>query len=90
MEKIHAWYDAFWTRFTERKYDLADVYNMDETGFAVGGTQITRIIVNYTLKSNWKVTAGKQEWITVLGCVSVGGAALHNSWRIKETLHVFV
>jgi hypothetical protein len=49
---------------------------MDETGFAVGNTQSTRIIVDSTQKSNWKVTAGKQEWITVLECANAAGAAL--------------
>jgi hypothetical protein len=34
---------------------------MDKTGFAVGETQSTRIIVDSTMKSNWKVIAGKQE-----------------------------
>jgi DDE superfamily endonuclease/Tc5 transposase DNA-binding domain/helix-turn-helix, Psq domain len=95
-EKIQAWFDAFQTRHTERKYELADIYNMDETGFAVGGTQSTRIIVDSTQKSNWKVTAGKQEWITVLECVSAAGEALppmiifkaqntNSAWVPKDT-----
>ncbi|EDN96249.1 hypothetical protein SS1G_01174 [Sclerotinia sclerotiorum 1980 UF-70] len=29
-----------------------------------------------TLKSNWKVTVGKQEWITVLECVNTDGGSL--------------
>jgi hypothetical protein len=60
-EKISAWFDAFKARTEERKYDLCNIYNMDETGFAVGETQYTCIIVDSTMKSNWKVTAGKQE-----------------------------
>jgi hypothetical protein len=48
---------------------------MDETGFAVGDTQSTRIIVDSTYKSNWKVTAGKQEWVTVLECIDGAGGA---------------
>jgi hypothetical protein len=49
---------------------------MDETGIAVGETQSTRIIVDSTMKSNWKITAGKQEWITVLECIDADGGAL--------------
>jgi hypothetical protein len=95
-EKISAWFDAFKARFNERKYELSDIYNMDETGFAVGETQSTRIIVDSTQKSNWKVTAGKQEWITVLECIDGAGGALppmiifkaqntNTSWIPKDT-----
>jgi hypothetical protein len=49
---------------------------MDETGFAVGETQSTRIIVVSTMKPNWKITAGKQEWITALECIAADGDAL--------------
>jgi hypothetical protein len=44
-EKISAWFDAFRAQIEERKYEPCDIYNMDETGFAVGETQSTRIIV---------------------------------------------
>lgn len=49
---------------------------MDETGFAVGTTQSTRIIVNLTQKSSWKVTPGKQEWVTAIEFIDVSGGAL--------------
>jgi len=75
-EKIRAWYSAFRTKCEEKNYTLCNIYNMDETGFAVGATQSTRIIVDSIQKSNWKVTAGKQEWVTVLECVNAAGAAL--------------
>jgi hypothetical protein len=75
-ERISAWFDAFHTRVQERKYLPCNIYNMDEKGFAVGGTQSTRIIVDSAQKSNWKVTAGRQEWITVLECIDGAGGAL--------------
>lgn len=73
---IGAWYLAYRAQCNERNYDLQNIYNMDETGFAVGATQSTRIIVDSVQKSNWKVTAGKQEWITVLECIDAAGGAL--------------
>ena len=76
VDKITAWFNAFRVRFEEQKYELCDIYNMDETGFAVGDTQSTRIIVDSTYKSNLKVTAGKQEWVTVLECIDGAGGAL--------------
>ncbi|RAL61776.1 hypothetical protein DID88_002839 [Monilinia fructigena] len=95
-ENIQAWFDAFRTRLIERKYELDDMYNMDETGFGVGTTQSTRIIVDSTQESNWKVTAGKQEWITAFECVNAAGKALspmvifkaqntNSAWIPKDT-----
>ncbi|RAL61074.1 hypothetical protein DID88_010415 [Monilinia fructigena] len=89
-------FDAFRTRLIERKYELDDMYNMDETGFGVETTQSTRIIVDSTQKSNWKVTAGKQEWITAFECVNAAGKALspmvifkaqntNSAWIPKDT-----
>ncbi|RAL58059.1 hypothetical protein DID88_009667 [Monilinia fructigena] len=76
FETISAWYSTFQARIEERHYELKNIYNMDEIGYAVGETESTRIIVDSTLKSNWKVTAGKQEWITVLECVNADGGSL--------------
>ncbi|KFZ20281.1 hypothetical protein V502_03244, partial [Pseudogymnoascus sp. VKM F-4520 (FW-2644)] len=75
-KKISAWFNAFKARTEEQKYKPCNIYNMDETGFAVRETQSTRIIVDSTLKSNWKVTARKQEWITVLECIDADSGAL--------------
>lgn len=75
-DKISQWFSAFRSRFAEQKYELQNVYNMDETGFAVGTTQSTRIIVDSTQKSSWKATPGRQEWITAIECVDAAGGAL--------------
>jgi hypothetical protein len=61
-------------RSQDRKYELCHIYNMNEIGFAVGDTQSTRVMVDSTQKSNWKVTAGKQEWVTVLEYIDGTGS----------------
>jgi hypothetical protein len=50
--KITAWFNAFKDRTNERTYKPCNIYNMDETGFAIGETQSMRIIVDSTQKSN--------------------------------------
>jgi hypothetical protein len=49
---------------------------MDETGFALGTTQSTRIIVDSKQKSSWKIAPGKQEWITTIECIDAAGGSL--------------
>ena len=75
-EKISQWFGVFRTRFDEQNYELENIYNIDETGFAVRTTQLTRIIVDSTQKSSWKITLGKQEWITAIECVDAASGAL--------------
>lgn len=75
-DKVSQWFSAFRSRFTEQKYEPQNVYNMDETGFLLGTTQSTRIIVDSTQKSSWKATPGRQEWITVIECIDATGGAL--------------
>ncbi|EDN94559.1 hypothetical protein SS1G_10433 [Sclerotinia sclerotiorum 1980 UF-70] len=36
---VQAWFDVFRICLIERKYELDNIYNMDETGFGVGSTQ---------------------------------------------------
>lgn len=55
---ITAWFHAFEAQRNGQKYELQNIYNMDETGFSVGTTQSSRIIVDITQKANWKVIPG--------------------------------
>ncbi|KYG39827.1 hypothetical protein M433DRAFT_161247, partial [Acidomyces richmondensis BFW] len=49
---------------------------MDESGFAVGTSQSSRVLVNIREDSSWKVISGRQEWITAIECVSAIGVAI--------------
>lgn len=49
---------------------------MGGSGFAVSTSQMLRALVNVREKSSWKVTHGRQEWITAIECISALGEAL--------------
>ncbi|KYG40720.1 hypothetical protein M433DRAFT_185008 [Acidomyces richmondensis BFW] len=49
---------------------------MDESGFAVGESQLSRALVNIRENSSWKVISGRQEWITAIECISASGKAI--------------
>lgn len=43
---------------------------MDESGFAIGTSQSTRVLVIVNLdKSRFKRVFGRQEWITTVECI---------------------
>lgn len=43
------------------------IYNMDESGFAIGAIQLSGALVNVREKSSCKVIAERQEWILESG-----------------------
>ena len=49
---------------------------MDESGFAVDTSQMSRVLVNVCERSRWKVVHGRQRSTTAIECVSAAGDAL--------------
>lgn len=75
-EIVQNWFDAFAASSRDHSYEPRDVWNMDESGFAVGDSQTTRVIVPCDVNQKNKVVAGKQEWVTDVECISAAGSAL--------------
>ena len=49
---------------------------MDELDFVIGVNQSSRALINVRESSSWKVIHDCQEWITVIECINVIGAAI--------------
>jgi hypothetical protein len=75
-DKVKAWFDAVAGKFQERAYDNSNIWNMDESGFGVGESQTTKVLVPLNRQQKYKVVAGKQEWVTVIECINAAGDAL--------------
>ena len=73
---IKTWFDAVTELCVQHGYAPDHIYNMDESGFAVGDSQSSRALVNIREKSSWKVISGRQEWITAIECISASGRAV--------------
>jgi hypothetical protein len=76
FEAGKAWFDAVTELIIEHQYTPERIYNMDESGFAVGDSQCSRALVNVREDSSWKVVSGRTEWITAIECVSAAGEAI--------------
>jgi hypothetical protein len=48
------WFDAYEDVFRTYRFENHNVYNMDETGFAIGTSQSNQVIVNSTLRTRYK------------------------------------
>ena len=76
VETAETWFDAVTELRLQHKYSPERMYNMDESGFAVGDSQSPRRLVNIREKSSWKFTPGRQQWTTAIERISADGAAL--------------
>ena len=73
---LRTWFDAVTEVRIAHHYRPECIYNMDESGFAVGASQSSRALVSVRERSSWKVIAGRQEWITAIECISAAGVAI--------------
>jgi len=64
-EKLAVWFAEMASILHQNSYNPADIYNMDETGYAIGATQSTRVLaVLEKEKLARKGAPGRQEWVT--------------------------
>jgi hypothetical protein len=75
-EGVKRWFDAVTELWVEHQYTPSHVYNMDESGFAVGASESSRALVNIREASSWKQIGSRQEWITAIECVSASGVVI--------------
>ena len=73
---VTRWFAAVTELFIENEYSPDRIFNVDESGFAVGASQSSRVLVNIRENTSWKVINGRQEWITAIECVNAAGAAI--------------
>ena len=43
---------------------------MDESGFGIGTSQTNCVVVDATMCIHWKVVLSRQEWVSVIECIS--------------------
>lgn len=75
-ERVERWFNAVASQFEEYKYDLSNVWNMDESGFGIGEEQAMKVLIHLDSVQKHKVVAGKQEWVTDIESISAAGESL--------------
>lgn len=75
-EHVQRWFDAVSSKYAEHKYQPSDIWNMDESGFGIGEEQAMKVLVYLDKGTQYKVIAGKQEWVTDIECINAAGEAL--------------
>jgi hypothetical protein len=52
------------------------IFNVDETGFALGTTLPSKVLIKRGDTTAFKKISGRQEWITAIECIGASGVAL--------------
>ena len=73
---VNAFFDALSDLFIENGYPPDAIFNVDETGFALGTTQSSKVLVGKEGTRRFKKIPGRQEWITAIECISASGTPL--------------
>ena len=74
---LRKWFDAYKSAVVDDPNVLDEnVYNFDETGFSIGTIKAGKVVINRVVKNSYRAQPGRQEWVSVIECVSATGIAL--------------
>jgi hypothetical protein len=73
---IKSYFDNLGELLREHKYPPTAIYNVDETGFSIGSSRKSVVLLDQLDKRRETKQPGRQEWITSLECVNAAGVTL--------------
>ena len=75
-ERLQRWFNDLEKVLVEYNIKLENIYNMDESGFAIGEKEAGRCIINATIHQQFQAKPGHQEWVTVVECICADGSVV--------------
>jgi len=78
-EAINTYFKRIFSVIEEYKIREENIYNMDESGFAIGTIEASKVIIDKHSSSNsiyHQAQPGRQEWVTSVECICVDGSFL--------------
>jgi hypothetical protein len=73
---VNAYFDALTNLFLKNSYPSDAIFNVDESGFALGTTLSSKVLIRRGDTRAFKKISGRQEWITAIECIRASGVAL--------------
>ena len=73
---LNGWFTEYKRVFDDLQPEPENIYNMDETGFFIGTMRSSNIIIDKNTRVKLQASPGRQEWISVVECISMDGIAL--------------
>lgn len=73
---ISAWFSQLLSLLTDKSIEIANIWNMDETGTALGVCANQTIIGTASTKRSYVSRPENREWVSVIECISATGKAI--------------
>jgi hypothetical protein len=73
---VNAYFDALTNLFLKNSYPSDAIFNVDETGFALGTTLPSKVLIRRGDTIAFKKISGRQEWIIAIKYIRASGIAL--------------
>jgi hypothetical protein len=75
-ERLKKWFDDLEKVLAEYNIKPENIYNMDESGFAIGEKEPGRVVINANIRQQFQAKPGRQEWVSVLECICADGSVV--------------
>jgi hypothetical protein len=86
---IAKWFKQLELLRNENGIQDEDIYNFDETGFAMGMISTAKVITRAEILSKPQILqSGNREWVTAIECISITGFAVPPSIIFKGKRHI--
>jgi Tc5 transposase DNA-binding domain/helix-turn-helix, Psq domain len=76
VERLIKWFEDLRRVVEGHNIESKNIYNMDESGFAIGDVEASQRIINATIRQQFQAKPGRQEWVTAVECICADGNAL--------------
>ena len=73
---MKSYFDGLSEAIQREQYPPSAIFNVDETGFSLGSTRKSVVLLDKRYKKRGKQQAGRQEWIIAIECISAAGVTL--------------
>ena len=76
VERLAKWFENLQMILEEYNIEPGNLYNMDESGFAIGEVEASQRIINATIRQKFQAKPGRQEWVTAVECICADGTSI--------------
>ena len=73
---MQRWFDDLEKVVAEYDIKPKNMYNIDESGFAIGEKEAGRCIINAEVRQKFQAKPGRQEWVSVVECICADGSVV--------------
>lgn len=73
VERLIKWFEDLDSIIKEYNIEPENIYDMDESGFAIGDIEASQRIINVETHQQFQAKPGRQEWITGVECICADG-----------------